>query len=151
MVYLQAVARDDSPAAACLRLAENQFIELFVSRQILDELDDVFSRSEIQRRFSKLTNERITAFFETLRVSSTIIKEVPHRFIYERDVGDEPYINLAIEVRADYLVSRDRDLLDLASWNRQEGRDFQKRHRWLKILNPTDFLELLERHLPKST
>ena len=150
MVYLQAVVRDDSPAAACLRLAENQFIELFVSRQILDELGDVFSRSEIQRRFSKLTNERITAFSETLRVSSTIIKEVPRRFIYERDVGDEPYINLAIEVRADYLVSRDRDLLDLVSWNRQAGRDFQKRYRWLKILNPTDFLELLERQLPRS-
>ena len=63
MVYLQAVARDDSPAAACLRLAENQFIELFVSRQILDELDHVFSRSEIQRRFSKLTNEKINRVF----------------------------------------------------------------------------------------
>jgi predicted nucleic acid-binding protein len=44
-----------------------------------------------------------------------MINEVPRVFEYPRDPNDEPYINLAIPARAKYLVSRDKDLLDLMS------------------------------------
>lgn len=150
MVCLQAAAREEGPAAACLRLAENHMVRLFTSRPILSEIKDVLSRREIRERFSELTDETVAAFVERLRKASELIEIIPQRFTYPRDVDDEAYINLAIEVRADFLVSRDRDLLDLMKWTTEEGREFQKRFRFLKILDPVTFLQRVAERLPES-
>lgn len=73
---------------------------------------------------------------------------VKKRFDYPRDPDDEPYLNLAIEVGADYLISRDNDLLDLMKWEKEEGREFQKRFRFLKIVSPEEFLRVMEQNAP---
>jgi len=145
MVCLQAAAREESPAAACLRLAENHHIRLFVSRDILKEVQNVLSRDYVREKFKTLTDETVTAFIDRLRQAAELVRTVPKHFDYrERDVTDEPYINLAVEVQADYLVTRDNDLLDLMKWEEEPGREFQKRFRHLKILDPVAFLKELE-------
>lgn len=63
---------------------------------------------------------------------------------YPRDPDDEPYLNLAIEAGAEFLVTRDRDLLDLMRWDREEGRTFQRRFPKLKNVDPVTFLKLIE-------
>lgn len=141
MGCLQAAAREESSAAACLRLAENHHVQLFISRAIIKEVEDVLSRSYIRARFKTLTDESASAFVERLLEAADCVRAVPRHFNYERpDVKDEPYINLAIEVKAHYPVSRDNGLLDLMSWDREEGREFQKRFRLLKITTPENFL-----------
>ena len=74
-----------------------------------------------------------------------IVPDVPNPFSLPRDPKDEPYINLAIEMKADYLVSRDHDLLDLMKWDKEEGREFQKRFRFLKIVTRESFLAAVEK------
>ncbi|PYP88307.1 MAG: putative toxin-antitoxin system toxin component, PIN family [Blastocatellia bacterium AA13] len=150
MVCLQAAARDQSPAAACLRLAENRYIRLFISRDILREVQNVLSRGYVRARFQTLTDETVTAFLERLRNASEFIRAVPRPFTYEeRDVKDEPYINLAVEVEAHYVLSRDKDLLDLMNWETEAGREFQKRFRFLRIVPPEVFLgEIAKRDVP---
>lgn len=76
------------------------------------------------------------------------LRQVGQHFSYSRDPDDEPYLNLAIEVKADYLVSRDNDLLDLMDWNKEAGREFQKQFRLLKIVSPQEFLQVMEPSLP---
>lgn len=44
----------------------------------------------------------------------------------------------------DHLISRDKDLLDLMSWKKDEGREFQKRFPFLRIVTPEDFLLAVE-------
>ncbi|MFN0108874.1 MAG: putative toxin-antitoxin system toxin component, PIN family [Blastocatellia bacterium] len=145
MVYLQAVVRETSPAAACLRLAEAHRTELFVSRKILAEVQDVLSRDYVRQRFDSITDEKCAQFIRRVRKASTLLKRVPERFDYQqRDPKDEPYINLAVEVEADYLVSRDNDLLDLMNWNQEAGREFQKRFRFLTVVTPEVFLAKVE-------
>lgn len=151
MVCLQAAAREEGPAAACLRLAENRRVRLFLSKATLNEIKEVLSRSEIRARFSELTDETVDAFVERLRKGSEFVETIPKRFAYARDVDDEAYINLAIEVQADFLVSRDRDLLDLMKWTTEEGREFQKRFRFLRILNPIEFLKEMAHLLSDDT
>ncbi|HMY74803.1 MAG TPA: hypothetical protein PLQ88_23490 [Blastocatellia bacterium] len=51
---------------------------------------------------------------------------------------------MAIEVRADFIVSRDNDLLDLMNWHQEAGREFQKRFRSLRIVTPEEFLRAME-------
>ncbi len=144
MVCLQAAAREASPAAACLRLAENHHVRLFISRAISREVKDVLARAYIRARFKMLTDVSVEAFHERLRTAAELVRAVPRHFNYEhRDVKDEPYLNLAIETQAHYLVSRDNDLLDLMKWEQEAGREFQKRFRFLKIVTPENFLAAL--------
>ncbi|MCI0486004.1 MAG: putative toxin-antitoxin system toxin component, PIN family [Blastocatellia bacterium] len=146
MLYLQAAAREESSAAACLRLAENHYIRLFISRDIIREVENVLSRDYIREHFKTLTDTSVAAFLERMRQASEYVRNVPKHFDYqERDVKDEPYINLAIEVQANYLVSRDNDLLDLMKWEREASREFQKRFRFLKIVTPDVFLKEIEK------
>ena len=69
---------------------------------------------------------------------------MPRRFIYQRDEDDEPYINLAIEVGAQFLVSRDKDLLDLMTSYADDCKEFRQRFRTLKIIEPLDLLRSIE-------
>ena len=57
---------------------------------------------------------------------------------FPRDPKDEPYINLALAANADYLVTRDNDLLDLMN-----DSDFRQQFPGLTILDPVAFLRVL--------
>lgn len=140
MLFLQATANRRSPAARALDLLDDGIIKLFVSRPILKEVRDVLSRPELREQLPGITDESVAALFSRLASKATLVKNVPRVFTYPRDQKDEPYINLAVAAEADYLVSRDSDLPDLMRWDRTEGRDFQRRFRHLKILDPISFL-----------
>jgi predicted nucleic acid-binding protein len=58
-----------------------------------------------------------------------------------RDPDDEPYINLAVEARADYLVIRDKDLLDLMTAYAPEAKEFRQKFRFLRVIEPPEFLK----------
>ena len=74
-----------------------------------------------------------------------MVKEVPRTFEYSRDAKDEPYLNLAIVARANFLVSRDKDLLDLMAGHDLESKQFRQRFRFLKIIEPVGLLRERER------
>ena len=139
-IYLQAAARPFSPSAACLRLAEEGVVLLYVSEDILTEVSEVLRRPSIQKRFPELTTESIDKFLERVRGFARLVKKVSVKFSYSRDVDDEIYINLAVEAEVDFLVSRDNDLLDLMTDYTNEVKDFRRRFRWLKVFDPVEFL-----------
>lgn len=145
MVFLQATANRHSPAARALDFLDSGDLRLFVSPQILKEVRNVLNRPEVREKLPGITAESVAALLTRLRKKATLIKEVPKVFDYsQRDPKDEPYINLAIATGASYIVSRDTDLLDLMRWDTENGRDFQKRFRGLKILDPVSFIQELE-------
>jgi len=118
-------------------------LSLVISPDILAELHDVLSRSQLRRDFPLLTDEKVEQLIETLLLKGRLLRNVPRRFELPRDPEDEPYLNAAIESGAQFLVTRDRDLLDLMNLDTKQGRDFQFRFPQLKILNPVEFLEAL--------
>ena len=141
-IYLQAAASSKGVAAACLRLAENGEIILYAGNAILEEVSEVLHRPIVRKNLPELTDEAVDAFLEKLRDFVIFVKNVPPEFHLPRDVDDEDYINLAIEVRANYLVSRDKDLLALMTDYTIEAKEFRQRFRFLKVVNPVGFLEL---------
>lgn len=122
MVFVQAAANAKSPAARVLDLLDEGRITLYVSKLILAEARHVLDRPEVRASLRKLTDVAVEALFERLDQHATLIRQVPKRFVYPRDPKDEPYVNLAAEIKADYLVSRDYDLLDLMKWENEAGR-----------------------------
>ena len=145
-ILLQAVARKTGPAAACLRLAEEGFVHLRLSEEILTELSEVLKRPTIRARYPELTDEIVDDFLTALRSTAEIMSNVPKRFDYPRDINDEPYLNLAIETEANYLVSRDKDLLDLMTGYNDECKRFRQRFRSLTVIEPVEFLTAVRRY-----
>ena len=136
-VFLQGLISKSGPAVVCLELVEQEKIKLFISEETLAEIKDVLSRPRLRERNPDLTDEKVE--------KSEFIKKIPRHFEFSRDPNDEPYINLAIEANAIFLVSRDNDLLDLMTGYTDECKDFRRRFRKLKIVNPVEFLEIVEK------
>ena len=107
------------------------------------EIRDVPARPKIPAKNTHLTDDYVRLFISRVLQKAVRIKTVPPKFKYSRDPKDEKYINLAIAAEADYLVSRDRDLLDLMTDVSIEGKEFRQKSRPLKIVEPIDFLNIL--------
>jgi len=142
MTFLQATARPAGPAAACPRLVDTGAITLFVSDDVLREVQDVPSRPKLRQKNLLLTDEALQRLLDRLARTATKLESVVKHFTYPRDPKDEPYLNLAIAAGAKYLVTRDNDLLDLMAEN-PDGIDFRARFPVLKILDPVAFLHEL--------
>ncbi|MBI3822723.1 MAG: putative toxin-antitoxin system toxin component, PIN family [Planctomycetes bacterium] len=138
MVYLQAVGRMGGPARACFRLVDEGKTTLFVSSRIMAEVRDVLARPKIRKRFPLLTSESVDEFLVNVEKKAIVVDDAPCVFALPRDPKDESYINLALAVGAMYLVSRDKDLLDLMN-----DKDFRKRYPGLTILDPAAFLKAM--------
>lgn len=143
-IFLQAAAREKGTAAKCLDLAEDGRVQLFVSREVLAEVEDVLNRPEIRAHFPDLSDEIVGAFLKRLQKHSVLVRPVPKKFSYPRDEDDEPYINLAVAAAADFIISRDRDLLDLMTGYADECKEFRQRFRPLRVIEPAEFLRLIE-------
>lgn len=142
-VFLQAASRGESVAAECLRFVEKDLVRLYMSEEVLTEVEDVLNRPEIRNHFQTLTDEIVEAFLLRLQKHSQIIRSVPNEFSYSRDPDDEVYINLAVCAEADYLVSRDKDLLGLMTAYTIEAKEFRQRFRPLQVIEPLEFLKIM--------
>lgn len=131
------------PAHAVYRLFEDGALRLFVSEEALEEIADVLTRPAVTRKFPSLTADRVAEQLQQLRTYARPIPDVPRVFVCKRDPKDERYVDLAIAAGARYLVTWDRDLLDLMDESLPEGRAFRAQYLELRILNPPDFLRAM--------
>lgn len=140
MVFLQGAGRPASPARACFHRIDEGLIELCLSPEILVEIKDVLARPVLRRKFPILTADWVERFIREVASKAFQIADVPRAFSYARDPKDEPYVNLAVAAGASYLVSRDKDLLDLMT-----DPSFRQRFPTLTILDPVVFLHEIAR------
>ena len=143
MIFLQAAINEKSPAAELFRQIENQTLQLFVSNEIISEIRNVLSRPKILSKNPHLSDEYVEIFLTRVLKKAVSIKRISPKFKYSRDPKDEKYLNLALEVKADYIVSRDKDLLDLMTDTNVEAKEFRQKSRPLKIVPPIEFLQIL--------
>ena len=144
-IYLQALLNPNSPASACLALVHTGRVAACLSAQILDEISEVLSRPFVFNLLPHATPEMIQAFLSDIIAASSLIRHIPAKFAFARDPKDEPYINLAVAAGADYIVTRDKDLLDLMTSHTDEAKEFRQRFRPLKVVDPVAFLQEIEK------
>jgi uncharacterized protein len=143
-VFVQGIANRNSPARKALRLFFNGDISLFVSESIIREVRDVLNRAEVRSQLPGINDRVVNAFLTKLEAKAILIANVPEEFHYERDPDDEMYINLAIVTNAAYLVSRDKDLLDLITTSTDIARQFRSRYPFLRVMTAGDFIAAIE-------
>ena len=143
-LFIQAFLNPKGAAGRCLELVRSGRAQLFVSPPALTEVKEVLSRPRILSLLPHATPEQTAAFLEDVVANATNLRAVPYKFRFERDPKDAPYLNLAIAARADYLVTRDRDLLDLMTGHTAECKEFRQRFRKIRVIEPVEFLRALE-------
>ena len=143
MVFLRGLSRSYGAAGACLRLAESGTVRLCLSSEVLAELNDVLTRPKLQRKFPVLTPEFVEAALQRLLAAAEIVPDVPRVMEYPRDPKDEPYLNLGLAADARYLVTEDKDLLDLMVLTSPEARALRGQVPDLLILQPKALLDRL--------
>ena len=112
-------------------------MRVFVTEAILAEIEDVLNRPKLREKYSVLTDEKVDEVLQVIRAHSIIIENINQIYKFERDADDEVFINLALSVKAEFLLSRDNDLLDL-----REDKAFVTEFPKLKIVSPAEFLEI---------
>ena len=142
-IFLQSLLNPNSIAARCLESVRNGKVKLFVSKDTLAEVRDVVFRPNILARLPDADATQIEAFIEDISNISTI-SFVPESFKFQRDPKDEIIINLAVVSEAEYIVSRDKDLLNLMNGFTADGKEFRQRFRPLKVVEPLEFLRIVE-------
>jgi putative PIN family toxin of toxin-antitoxin system len=113
-----------------IQLAEDEAFELFLSPDILEETVRVLlTRVRIRRRYA-YSDDDVAAFCWRLTDIAMIIRAAPAVQV-ARDPNDDMILACAIAASADYLITRDKDLLIL------------DKHEGIAILTPEAFLQVL--------
>jgi uncharacterized protein len=142
MVFLQAASRPGGPAARLfIEYVETGRLTLLVSSAVLAEVRDVLGRPNIRAKNPAITDVTVDDFFRRIEQFAQNIDDVPASYALPRDPDDEPYVNLALAANAIYLVTWDKDMLDL-----MPDENFRQHYPQLVILNPVALLEALTRH-----
>ena len=113
-----------------------------VSDATLHELQEVLNRPSLQRKFPSLTTALVTAFIKRIKLCSTYSANIPSVFPLDRDPKDAKYIDLAFGAKADFLVTRDNDILGLRV-SRELKEAFNERDWKFKIVDPFEMISFL--------
>ncbi len=140
MIFLQAAARPDGPAAACLKLAMQGAVELVLSPDVIDEVRDVLNRPKLLAKFQSLTPELVDSFLAAVVGKATVLSDVPAFIAFSHDPKDAKYLDLAAAAQARYLVSRDNDLLALEDSESADGQALRHLAPNISIVEPVAFL-----------
>ncbi len=143
-MFLQAIARAAGPAAQAFRLVERGVVTLHVSRATRRETRAVLAYPALRERNPWLTDDAVDGFLTRVVYRSIYHRSVARRVHFSRDRADEPYLDLAVAAEADYLVSRDNDLLSLATDHTAVGTDFRRRCPGVRIVDPAAFVREME-------
>jgi putative PIN family toxin of toxin-antitoxin system len=141
--YLQALAAPEGPAGRCVQSAFDGVVLLFICPEVLDEIRDVASRPAVAAKL-QLAPDRVDEFLEAIQITATILRNCAKAFVCERDPDDEIYVDLAVAAGAEFIVTRDNDLLDLTDSSKAGGAEFLSRFPSLRIVTPVQFMREIE-------
>jgi predicted nucleic acid-binding protein len=97
-----------------------------------------------------LTDEVVTACLRKVAYRGNLVRKVTSTFDIPRDPKNERYIDLCAAINADFLVTRDKDLLDLMSESTIMAKQFHQRFPGLTILDPVQFINEMRRTTPEA-
>jgi len=89
---------------------------LYTAEEILTETRRVLLEKDHIRNKYVYHDAEVEHFIELIRGKCLVVSRLPELHVIERDPKDDMVIACAVAATADYIVSRDRDLLDLGTY-----------------------------------
>jgi len=119
-------------ASELLRRARRGTFEIVLAPAILEEMQDrLLHRRRIRRRYP-YSDERVRRYQRLLQATTSVVAGLPSITGVVRDPNDDMVIACALAAAADYVVTRDKDLLSLGA------------HEGIRMVTPRQFLDLLD-------
>lgn len=103
---------------------------LFLSPPVVKEIVEVLNRPELTTKFKNLKSMDMKVVLDIL--SNADIIEIEPTEQITRDIKDDKFLITATTAEAHYVVSEDKDLLDV------------KEYKGIKIITAEDFLDILK-------
>ncbi|MYB63829.1 putative toxin-antitoxin system toxin component, PIN family [Candidatus Poribacteria bacterium] len=113
--HISAIIRPDGNPAQILQFWRVGAIELAISPAMLDEFQRVVRRPRIQQKYN-LSDDDIDEYVEMLREFAIVVSGSITVNAVPDDPDDNIIIACAIEAEADVIISGDRHLLTLGSY-----------------------------------
>ncbi len=113
-----------------LKRAQAGAFELYLSDDILEETARVLLTSKRIRARYQYPDDAVIRYCQSLAGLAIVVSEVPNLRVV-RDPADDMILACAVAAAADYLVTRDDDLLSLGA------------HKGIAIVTPEAFLKIL--------
>ena len=126
-VLISALIKSGKPRELFYRLSKEKM--LILSKQILEEFLEVAEDPRIKKYVKE---QEITAFLNSLRSATKIVKVKSKFRAVKGDLDDDVFVNTACDGKADYIVSGDNHLLSLGEF------------REIKIVTVDEMLKLLK-------
>lgn len=114
-----------------IRAWQRGAFELVLSPQILEEIGRALFYEKL-RKFRWMTEEEIAELLQALAQGSALVSGRV-KVKASRDPDDDKFLAAAVEAEAGFVVTGDRDLLDLKSY------------RGVRIVRPAQFLRIIRR------
>lgn len=120
-------------AAELLSHARRGTFHLYLSEEILEETQRVLLEREHIRKHHPYSDQQAIEFCQALRTAAHLATELPKLKGVARDPADDVILAAALKTQAQYLVTRDQDLLSLGTY------------KGIRIASPEDFVVLLRK------
>jgi uncharacterized protein len=131
VVLVSALLTPGGVASRVVRQAREGAFMCYLSDEILAETQRVLVETPRLRQRFTYTDEDVEDFIFSLRAAAHLVTAIEPRAGVVRDPNDDMIVACAIAAAADYVVSRDDDLLSLGSY---EG---------ITMTTPEAFMEFL--------
>jgi uncharacterized protein len=131
-VLISGFITENGVAAKVLKYGRSGAFTLCLCREIIDELQSRLLHRHKIRKSYQYADERVHQHCHDLAAASRLITDLPQVRVVARDPNDEMVVACALKAKANYIVTRDKDLLSLGAY---EG---------VRIVTPRQFLDCLD-------
>lgn len=142
MVFLQA-AIHPRRRYLTIEAVEDKRLILCVSDDLIAEVRDVLSRPSLAAKFPALTRERVVQFIDSVILVSKFVPDVAGAFHWAEHPDDDHLFNLAIQAKADYLVTWETRILRLSGESSPAAVLLRQLTPDLSIITPKQLADLL--------
>jgi putative PIN family toxin of toxin-antitoxin system len=143
MVFLQA-AINPHRQYATFKAVEDKRLTLCTSPELIAEVRDVLTRLSLVTKFSTLTLERVSGFLDKVNLLATSFANLSNTFTLPQHPNDDHLFNLAIHAKAQYLVTWETRILNLATETTAEAVLLRKLAPGLWIVTPKQLADILK-------
>ena len=117
--------------AELIRKIEKNKADLFITIEILDEVEEVIKRPKFKELLDKTNQTPEQILTKLISLSHLVVGPKLKKTIVSEDPSDDKFIECAVNAKAGYIVSVDKHLLGL------------KEYEGIKIIRTFDALKLI--------
>ena len=125
-------------SAELLQKAKDGGFDMCLAEEILEEVQRALLQYQKIRKRYHYTDQAVIQFVQNLRIVAHLITGLPSIEVVNSDPNDNMVVACALKARANYIVTRDNDLLSLGNYED------------IKVVTPENFMGILrgDKHKP---